>query len=222
VLASLELRRYGRVPVANKLLRQPAPTQYVYGVTGTIASNDLLAETRYPDQTTGAASSSDHELYASNALGQRVSFTDRNGSVHSDSFDVLGRPTADAVTTLGTSVDGAVRRIETAYDGQGNAYLLTSYDAASGGNVVNQVQRTFNELGQLAAEYQSHSGAVNTSTTPKVQYAYSEMTGGANHSRLVSLTYPNGRVINFSYASGDESAEGDRHSLSSVDLPIPG
>jgi hypothetical protein len=30
------------------------------------------------------------------------------------------------VTTLGSGVDGSVRRIETAYDGQGNAYLITS------------------------------------------------------------------------------------------------
>jgi len=30
------------------------------------------------------------------------------------------------------------------------------------------VQRTFNDLGQLTGEYQSHSGAVNTSTTPEV------------------------------------------------------
>jgi hypothetical protein len=53
-----------------------------------------------------------------------------------------------------------VRRIETAYDGQSNAYLVTSYDASSGGNIVNQVQREFNGLGQLTKEYQSHSGAV--------------------------------------------------------------
>src|SRR5262249_54154501 len=48
----------------------------------------------------------------------------------------------------------------------------------------------------------SHSGAVNTSTTPVVQYAYNEMAGGANNSRLLSMTYPNGRVLNYSYASG--------------------
>ena len=109
---------------------------------------------------------------------------------------------SDAVTTLGSGVDGSVRRIETAYDSQGNAYLLTSYDAASGGNIVNQLQRNYNGLGQLTTEYQSHSGTVNTSTTPKVQYAYSEMSGGANHSRLTSMTYPNGRIITYDYGTG--------------------
>ena len=109
---------------------------------------------------------------------------------------------SDAVTTLASGVDGAVRRLETAYDTAGRPFLFSSYDAASGGNVVNQVQRVFNGLSQLTTEYQAVSGAVNTSTTPKVQYAYSEMTGGANHSRQTSLTYPNGRVVNYTYASG--------------------
>ena len=53
----------------------------------------------------------------------------------------------------------------------GNAYLLTSYDAASSGLIVNQVQRAYNGLGQLTTEWQAHGGAVNTSTSPKVQYA---------------------------------------------------
>ena len=53
------------------------------------------------------------------------------------------------MTTLGTGVDGAIRRIDYAYDSQGNQYLITSYDAASGGNIVNQVENVYNGLGQL-------------------------------------------------------------------------
>src|SRR5207237_8525685 len=102
--------------------------------------------------------------------GETQTVTDRNGNVRTLSYGVLGRVVSDAVTTLGSGVDGSVRRIETAYDGQGNPYLITSYDSASGGSIVNQVQRAFNGLGQLITEYQSHSGAVNTSTSPKVQY----------------------------------------------------
>ena len=95
-------------------------------------------------------------------------------------------------------------RIETAYDGQFNAYLVTGHNAAVGGTIVNQVQRTFNGLGQLTIEYQSHSGAVNTATTPKVQYAYSALDA-ANRSRLTSMTYPNGRVVGYNYATGLDS-----------------
>src|SRR5207244_6613787 len=112
------------------------------------------------------------------------------------------RLTADAVTTLGTGVDGTIRRIETAYDTGGRPYLFTSYNAASGGSIVNQVQYAFNGLGQLTEEWQSHSGAVNTNTTPNVQYSYTLMSGGVNNSRLTGTTYPNAfRVITYNYAT---------------------
>jgi YD repeat-containing protein len=119
---------------------------------------------------------------------------------------VLGRLTADAVTNLGGGVDGAVRRLETAYDGQGNAFLFTSYDAMSNGTIINQVARAFNRLGQLLAEYQAHGGPVNIPTTPTVQYTYSEMAGGANHSRPTGLVYPDGFTVGYNYASGLDSA----------------
>jgi RHS repeat-associated protein len=181
-------------------------TGYVFAVTITggsnVYSNDMLAAVQYPDPTTGNPSSSQQVTNTVNALGQNLTMTDRDGNVHSYSYDVLGRLTADAVTTLGTGVDGTVRRIETAYDTGGRPYLFTSYNAASAGSIVNQVQDAFNGLGQLTTEYQSHSGAVNTLTTPKVQYSYSLMSGGVNNSRLTSVTYPNGRVITYNYATG--------------------
>jgi len=181
-------------------------TGYVYGVTtGTgsgINSNDIVSATEYPDPTTGAPSTSQEETTTVDALGETLTATDRNGSVHTLTYDVLGRVVSDAVTTLGTGVDGSVRRIDTAYDSQGNAYLITSYNATSGGSIVNQVERVYNGLGQLTAEYQSHSGAVNTSTTPSVQYSYSEMSGGEDNSRLTSITYPDGYVVSFNYSSG--------------------
>jgi RHS repeat-associated protein len=183
-------------------------TQYIYGAsTGTndlITSNDILKQVRYPDKSSGdpSASTSDQETYTVNALGQNLTFKDRSNTTHTYTYDVLGRQTSDAVT-LGAGVDGSVQRIETAYDTQGNPYLTTSYDAAVGGNVVNQVQQTFNGLGQLTANYQSHSGVVNTGTTPKVQYAYTEMAGPVNNSRPTSMTYPNGlKVLNYNYSSG--------------------
>jgi RHS repeat-associated protein len=180
-------------------------TQNVYGVsTGSdLVSNDLVAAVEYPDPSTGIPSSSSEDTYTYNRLGQVKTKTDRNGTVHTYSYDVVGRVTADAITTLGTGVDGTVRRIEGAYDGQWNLYLITSYDAASGGNIVNQVQRAFNGLGQLIQEWQATTGAVNTSTTPSVQYTYSfDPSGSTNHSRLTGITYPNGRVISYNYATG--------------------
>src|SRR5262245_58914004 len=90
--------------------------------------------------------------------------------------------------------------------GPGDTLLISFPHAGIASKIVNQVQRTFNGLGQMTKEYQSHSGAVNTSTTPNVQYAYSGMSGGANHSRIVSMTYPNGKVLNFNYNSGADDA----------------
>lgn len=190
-------------------------TNYVYGVTtaggSAVNSNDLLSAVQHPDPTTGQPSSSQQDSYLVNALGQVVQSTDRNGNVHQYSYDVLGRLTSDAVTTLGTGVDGSVRRIEYAYDSQGNLSLITSYDAPSGGNIVNQVMRQFNGLGQLTAEYQGHHGAVDTSQNgtvqTSVQYAYNEMANGENNSRLVSITYPstyaNARdTLSYNYAAG--------------------
>jgi RHS repeat-associated protein len=54
-------------------------------------------------------------------------------------------------------------------------------------------------------EYQSVSGAVNTSTTPEVQYGYSDPSTG---SRQTSMTYPNGRVIDYDYNTGIDNAIG--------------
>jgi RHS repeat-associated protein len=61
--------------------------------------------------------------------------------------------------------------------------------------------RAYNGLGQLTQEWQSHSGAVNTSITPNVQYGYTLMSGGVNNSRLTSMTYPNGKVLNYNYGT---------------------
>jgi hypothetical protein len=72
-------------------------------------------------------------------------------------------------------------------------------------SVVNQVLDTYNGLSQLTGEYQEHNGAVNTATSPEVQYAYIEMSGGQNNSRPISITYPNGRKIDYLYSTGVDS-----------------
>jgi len=182
-------------------------TQYVYGVTtaggSAIDSNDLLAAIRYPDPTTGLPSSSpgQQETYTYDALGEVTTDTDRNGTTHSYSYDVLGRHTSDTVTVLGAGVDGSVRRIDTAYDSQGNAYLLTSFADTAGTTLVNQVENVYNGLAQLTGQYQSHSGPV-TAGTPEVQYTYTDLASGQNNSRLTGTIYPNGRVVTYNYDAG--------------------
>ena len=88
------------------------------------------------------------------------------------------------------------------------AATVTSYDNATvgQGNIVNQVELAYNSFAQLTSDYQSHSGAVNTSMTPRCQYGYAG--GSGNTTRLTMVTYPNGRNLNYSYgtAGGNEDA----------------
>ncbi len=180
-------------------------TQWNYGVTtgsgSGLDSNDIVGVTEWPDPSTGAASTSQEDVVTVDALGETKTSQDRNGNVHTLSYDTLGRVVSDAVTTLGSGVDGSIRRIETAYDGQGNVTLVTSYDSASGGSIVNQVYDLYNGFGQLYAEWQSHSGAVNTSTTPLVAYGYWGPGAGENYSRPYTVQYPNGRELIYDYGS---------------------
>jgi RHS repeat-associated protein len=178
-------------------------TQYIYGVSPTsgsnITSNDLVAATDYPNLTTGVASSGQQETYSYDALGEKIGYTDRNGNVHAYTYDTQGRLTLDAVTALGSGVDGSIRAVGTAYNTQGLPYLYTSYSDAAATTVANQVEDVYNGLEQLTDQYQSHSSAVDTSTTPEVQYGYSGMSTG---SREISMTYPDGRKIDYIYSTG--------------------
>ncbi|MFN5905524.1 MAG: hypothetical protein ACK5A3_05690, partial [Planctomyces sp.] len=65
-------------------------------------------------------------------------------------------------------MDGAVRRISSTYEVRGMRESVTSYDNATvgSGSIVNDTKFTYNSFGQLTADYQSHSGAVNTGSSP--------------------------------------------------------
>lgn len=181
-------------------------TTYSYGTTlsdSDIAASVLLRSVIYPDSTGG----SDQVWLTYNRQAQRTSLTDQNGSVHQYDYDLLGRLTQDRVTTLAANVDGAVRRIETAYEVRGLVSQITSNDSPTvgTGNTVNEVQFTYNDFGQSTKTYQSHSGTVNTTTTPNVQMGYAN--GSANTIRPTALTYPNGRVLTFDYGSSSSIDE---------------
>ncbi|GIX04973.1 MAG: hypothetical protein KatS3mg114_0842 [Planctomycetaceae bacterium] len=183
-------------------------TTYVYGTTladSDVASSVLLRSVIYPDSTGG----SDQVWLSYNRQAQRTSLTDQNGSVHQYDYDLLGRLTQDRVTTLAASIDGAVRRIETAYEVRGLVSRVTSNDspAVGAGSTVNEVKFTYNDFGQSIKTYQAHSGAVDVMTTPSVQMSYAN--GSTNTVRPTSLTYPNGRTLSFDYGSSggiDDSA----------------
>jgi len=207
-------------------------TRWVYGTTLTDsgeARRDLLRAKIYPESDDEAAPLNNgldgvynRIEYTYNRQGNIVTMKDPNETVHAYAFDLLGRQVADAVTVLGTGVDGAVRRIATAYEVRGMVLKVTSYDAASAGDVVNEVAYAYDGFGQLTEDAQAHDGAVDGST-PKVLYAHADGATG-NTSRRVSMTYPDGRVILWSYGSEGEmddvlsrvhslTVDGEEHAL---------
>jgi RHS repeat-associated protein len=192
-------------------------TAYDYGVNtrsdgsigsgSSINSNDLLAAVLYPDPTNGKAGGvdpggtpimSDVTLASYDDQGEKTVFTDQNGTTHGYLYDVLGRLTADIVTTLASGIDSSVLRLGYSFNDAGLPYQQTSYSNTSGTSIVNQIQDNYNGYGQLIAQYESYSGAVNTSSTPYVGYTYSQ-PAGANYSRLSAMIYPNGRILDYGY-----------------------
>jgi RHS repeat-associated protein len=175
-------------------------TQYVYGstlATSGVASNLLKVADVYPDSLAG----SDQVTYTYNRQGEVTTLTDQNGTVHSYVYDLLGRQVEDCVTTVGLGTDTTVLRIETDYEVRGMVSGITSYDnpTVGSGNVVNDVQAVYNAFAQLIADYQAQSGAVVIGSTPVVLYSYAD--GSANTVRPITMTYPNGRILNYDYGT---------------------
>jgi len=100
--------------------------------------------------------------YEYNRQAQVTRATDQNDTVHEFDFDALGRMTQDRITTLGSGVNGAVRRLETEYDVRELVVKRTSFDnpTVGSGSVLNQSHFLYNNFAQLITEFQSHDGAV--------------------------------------------------------------
>lgn len=175
-------------------------TQYVYGTTlpdSAVAMSTLKRTEVYPDSADG----DDRITFKYNRQREVTEVKDQNATIHGYDYDKLGRKTQDRITQLGTGVDAAVRRIATTYEVRGMMEKISSYDNATVGSgaIVNEVQHSYNNFALLITEYQSHSGAVVTGTTPKVQYGFAN--GSDNHVRPTSQTYPNARVLNYNYGT---------------------
>ena len=162
--------------------------------------NNSLVSTAYPVVYSNGIAQPNVEAYRVNRVGEQATLTDRNGTVHGYAYDLLGRTTADSVTTLGAGVDGGVRGLTTTYDRAGRPHLMSSLDDA--GAVMNQVERTYNGLGQLTKEGQEHAGVIDVDSL-SVDYAYQQsLGGGKTYSRLSKMTYPDGYGVFYAYNGG--------------------
>lgn len=157
----------------------------------------------YPDSPDTGSSGTDQEKFTYDRLGRRLTFKDQRGVEHTYAYDTtIGRFVSDALTIVPSGVDGAVKRIEHAYDDFGRVQKVTSYDAASAGTVVNEVKYTFDAWRNITKSEQAHTGAV-ISGTPAVQYIYADgaTLGIARFVRLDQLIYPQSRTVFVRYGS---------------------
>jgi RHS repeat-associated protein len=190
-------------------------TRWIYGTTlynSAVADNSLLRAKIYPESDdwpapldNGPDGIYQRLEYTYNRQGEPVTFEDADQTVHTYAYDQLGRLTADSVTTLGVGLDNSVLRIERAYEVRGMLQTVTSYDAATGGSVVNQSAFVYDAFSNLIADQQSHSGVVVPGATPQVNYSYAD--GSTNTVRRTAVTYPNGRVLNTVYGVANSAAD---------------
>jgi RHS repeat-associated protein len=194
-----------------------------------VASNGLLYEVRYPDETTGQPSATAQQLkvrYSYNGLGELRSLRDQNQTCHVYERDALGRGVADHITAFGTDIDTRIARLGVTFDTSGRLDKATSYTDAAGTTVADEVRFRYTPLGQVRAVYQDHDGPVQIvggdpdgapdQDTQLVSYGYATVpasgsTAGSNYSRVTSLTYPDGTAAGYSYGSSGSPDERISH-----------
>lgn len=171
-------------------------TEWVYGVTnggGSWLNSNRLVRVKYYPDSTGAP---DWEGFGYDRQQQVTFHGNQAGTNHVMNYDKLGRLFYDAAVAYGPGVDTATYAFGTSYNVRGLVSRRTTYSSSG---VTNQVVCVYNDFNQLVTEYQEHSGSVNTSTSPKVQYSYEN--GSANTIRSTGITYPDGTIISTSYTS---------------------
>jgi RHS repeat-associated protein len=181
-------------------------TTYVYGTAANPARNDLLIAEIYPDSDdipsplgNGPDAVYDRVEYTYDYASRRSTIKDQRATVRTWNYDATtGRLTSEAVTTLGTGVDGAVQRKEYAYDGVSRLLTATSYSAPSGGTVVNEVKYTYDGYWNAIKREENHAGVVGGGT-PSYQVAYADGGAPAKYVRPSSMTYPNGGIVYVNY-----------------------
>jgi len=149
----------------------------------------------YPDSGDTSSSGTDQVKTAWWLDGNIKTRTDQNGTVRTWIYDAQRREIADEVTMLGSGVDGTVRKITRTYNTFGALETISSLDASNA--VVNQNRYEYDTNQRLAKLYSNTSGAVNTSSTPYIEYIYD----ATKNLRPMSMKYPNGTVLTYNYGT---------------------
>jgi YD repeat-containing protein len=107
------------------------------GIGTNLFSNDLIQKVEYPTPSGTYAGQADTSAsndisYTYDLQRETALKTDQNGNVHAYSYDVLGHLTLDAVTTLGSGVDGSIRALGYSYIAMDLPFQQTSYSNSAG------------------------------------------------------------------------------------------
>ncbi len=169
-------------------------TTYVYGgQSDLVKRTNLLKEIICPDSAgSGTGDTVTMTYYPDGSLHTR---TDQRAVEIEYSYDAAGRRTSQEVDAGAGTVEGD-QYISYSYTSAGQLDLVTTY-SDSGTTVTSQIDNNYNNLGQVAEEFQQHGGIV-TSESPVIVYDYDDTSVGGfftNASRLESVTYPNGRQV---------------------------
>lgn len=203
-------------------------TQYVYSgpnqlyqlvamdPSGTGSSGNQVTTYAYTDavdasrKTSEAYPDSGAISFTYNVDGSLNQRTDQRGTVLAYAYANNRLLSTVSATTLGTGVDGTIQSIVHNYDNLNRPQNITSYSGTSGsGTAVNDIQYAYYDgFEKVTTAYQEHYGAVNTSTSLKVQYTYDTTTIGSIYSnalRLLTDVHPNGRTIYYDYGPSSSS-----------------
>ena len=196
-------------------------TRYVYGTTladSDVARCDLLRAEIYPDSDdvadplgNGADDVYDRVEYKYNRQGERTEKQDQNGTVHAYQFDALGRLLHDRVTTLGTNIDGAVRRTSTTYEVRGMIEQVTHYDTPPWAAAASSMRwSTATTTWGCSTRSTRSTRGRRTATRSTCSSTSMPRPAAASTSaalRPSSVRYPNGRLVHFTYGSTDSMAD---------------
>ena len=189
-------------PQASKYLYTSSIDASMQTIAVAPDSTDTLSQGADGDWT--ITSGTDHTTTTYDVAGETLTSTDQRGVAHSFFYDTAGRPTQDEVTNFGDipAAGQAIDEIDTSYDDIGRVYQVTSYGEGTS-VVLNQVQYVYDGWGNEAKEWQAQTGAVDSGSTPNVQYVYADgaVDGVAQFVRLTDVVYPNGRDISNGYGT---------------------
>lgn len=200
--------------------------------TSAINTNDLVSHVSYPHPTgpgvpLGSPPPDYYAAYGHNEQGEVVYMEEGSGtgpglgastamsSSHTYARDGMGRVRVDKAADIHADIDARVDAITHRYDDFGRLDLVRSHDgyvdSSTAGTIVNAVGMGYSPLWQVSRLDQNPVGALGlppASPTERVTYAYDDQPASSgNHSRLESITYPDGSVENVSYGESPSASD---------------